>query len=286
MKKTIIAGIFAIVAALVGAGVSFLLTQSSIEQKTVETLAGYFDFVDQDMLYKQALQTVYEDSQKIKAENEKLKSENSELNKFQIEIKNAFLITDGLKKKDEISKSVAIIDSQVYYSDNVVNQALGNKLFYSADDNAVFYNTTNSNIKKESKIDLFSTQTLYDGNCYFLYTPSEGETFSMGSGTYNKGFVLGCDHSIFGAGDGYALFDLQKKYSKMSFDVGRTNEYSKEDVILKVYLNNEYSTEYKLNAQSPPKHLSIDLSYANNLKLEITGGSRVKYGFVNVILEY
>lgn len=72
----------------------------------------------------------------------------------------------------------------------------------------------------------------------------------------------------------------------MSFLVGRTNEYEKQDVILKVYLNNEYVEEYSLNSQSSPVSLTIDLNYANNLKLEITGGSRVKYGFANVLLYY
>ncbi len=56
----------------------------------------------------------------------------------------------------------------------------------------------------------------------------------MGSTTYNKGFVIYDDHSLFGEGDGYALFDLQGKYSKITFDVGRTNEYEKQDVLLKV----------------------------------------------------
>ena len=104
--------------------------------------------------------------------------------------------------------------------------------------------------------------------------------------TYNKGFVIYDDHSLFGQGDGYALFDLQGKYSKISFDVGRTNEYEKQDVSLKVYLDNEYVEEYSLNAESPPITLEINLNYANSLKLEITGGSRVKYGFANVILHY
>ena len=108
----------------------------------------------------------------------------------------------------------------------------------------------------------------------------------MGSSTYNKGFVIYDDHSLFGEGDGYALFDLQGKYSKISFDVGRTNEYNKDDVRLKVYLNNEYVEEYFLNAESPPVPLEINLNYANNLKLEITGGGKVIYGFANVVLSY
>lgn len=72
----------------------------------------------------------------------------------------------------------------------------------------------------------------------------------------------------------------------MTFNVGRTNDYEKEDVILKVYLNDEYKEEYSLRAQSPPVQLKIDLNYANSMKLEITGGGRVMYGFTNVVLHY
>ena len=108
----------------------------------------------------------------------------------------------------------------------------------------------------------------------------------MGSKTYNNGFVMYDAHSLFGKGDGYTLFDLGGECSKISFSVGRTNEYEKQDVTLKVYLNGEYIEEYSLNAQSPPMYLEIDLAYANDLKLEITGGSRVKYGFADVNLYY
>lgn len=163
---------------------------------------------------------------------------------------------------------------------------LENKLSYDAGQNMIFYGTNGENISAETKIDLFDTNVLYEGTCYRKYLPSEGNTFSMESGTYNKGFVIYDDHSILGDGDGYALFDLQGNYSKMTFDVGRTNEYEKEDIVLKVYLDDVYIEEYSLNAQSPPIPLEIDLNYANSMKLEITGGFKVKYGFANVILYY
>lgn len=137
-----------------------------------------------------------------------------------------------------------------------------------------------------SKVDLFETKALYEGVCYAIYSPTDSKTFSMGSKTYNKGFVMYDDHSLFGEGDGYTLFDLDGKFSKMTFSVGRTNEYEKQDVTLKVYLNGEYVKEYSLSAESPPINMEIDLNYANTLKLEITGGSRVKYGFADVLLYY
>lgn len=37
-------------------------TQATLEKNTVETLSEYFNAVDKDMSYKQALQIVYEES--------------------------------------------------------------------------------------------------------------------------------------------------------------------------------------------------------------------------------
>lgn len=266
-------------------------------------MSEYFDSVNKDMSYKQGLQTIYEESkqkeeeigklnQKIDSLNNKISNlnrqntnlQNQILNIPNFELKNPALILDGLKIQDSINKSLIIVDNSNYYSENILNLLLKNKLSYNSNQNIVFYNTNGKNISTETKIDLFDTNVLYDGTCYGIYLPSDGKTFSLGSSTYNKGFVIYDDHSLFG--DGYALFDLKGKYSKIAFDVGRTNEYEKEDVVLKVYLNNEYIEEYSLNAQSPPISLEIDLKYVNNMKLEIIGGSRVKYGFANVILYY
>lgn len=273
-------------------------TQATLEKKTIETLSEYFDSVNKDMSYKQGLQIIYEESKQKKEEigklNQKINSLNQQntnlqsqiLNMPNFELKNPALILDGLKIQDSINKSLIIVDNNNYYSENILNLLLENKLSYNSNQNIVFYNTNGENISTETKIDLFDTNVLYDGTCYKIYLPSDGKTFSMGSGTYNKGFLIYDDHSLFGPGDGYALFDLKGKYSKIAFNVGRTNEYEKEDVVLKVYLNDEYIEEYSLNAQSPPISLEIDLKYANNMKLEITGGGRVIYGFTNVILYY
>lgn len=139
-----------------------------------------------------------------------------------------------------------------------------------------------------SSVDLISANVLYNGNCYALIKTSDDRVFSMGSSSYNEGFEIWDDYSLFANCDGYALFDLKGQYAKLTFDVGRVNEYEIEDAVLNVYLNNDStpSATYELNAQSPPVSLSIDLNYANSAKLEISGGSRVKYGFANAELIY
>lgn len=315
-NKDIVWKIASLIVPILCVFLTYILTNASAQSTIVERLSVNFDFVDKTMSFEQALQAVYEESkqkdelinelkqqdiiskqekddiiislnQQIKLLNEHIVDLQEQLSivpKF--EYVAPMLISDGLKIQDRINKSIIIVDSANYYSESLLNLLLKNRFLYDPAQNTIFYNSSGENISSETKIDLFNTNVLYDGICYGTFLPSEGNTFSMGSTTYNKGFVIFDDHSLFGDGDGCALFDLQGKYSKISFDVGRTNEYEKQDVILKVYLNGEYSEEYSLNGQSPPISLEINLNYANNLKLEITGGTRVKYGFANVILSY
>ena len=254
-----------------------------------------FDSVDKDMSFEQALEAVYKEKKSKDKQIDQLNKQNAELhaelqNKISstpnFKFENTALISDGLKIQETVNKSIIVVDNNNYYSEGLLNLILKNKLSYDPNQNAVFYNPKGKKVASETKVDLFDTEVLYDGSCYEEYLSTDGKTFSMGGNTYNKGFVIYDDHSLFGEGDGYALFDLQGKYSKMTFNVGRTNDYEKEDVILKVYLNDEYKEEYSLSAQSPPVQLKIDLNYANSMKLEITGGGRVMYGFTNVVLHY
>lgn len=315
-NKDIVWRIASLIVPIVCVFLTYFLTNASAQSTIVKRLAVNFDFVDKTMSFEQALQAVYEESKQkeelinelkkqdfisnqekddiINSLNQQINELNEHIVALQDQISNApnlefvdsTLISDGLKIQDRLNKSLIVVDNTKYYSEGLLNLLLKNRFLYDPAQNTVFYNSSGENISSETKIDLFNTNVLYDGVCYGTYLPSEGRTFSMGSTTYNKGFVIYDDHSLFGDGDGYALFDLQGKYSKMTFDVGRTNEHEKQDVILKVYLNGEYSEEYSLSGQSPPISLEITLNYANNLKLEITGGTRVKYGFANVILNY
>ena len=298
IKTTVIGAIIGAVITTLGSVFIFFLGNSSDQKSNVKVMSEYFDSVDKDMSFEQAVKKVREESNskdnqidelneqidKLNEENTNLQNKISSTPNFKFE--NAALISDGLKIQKTVNKSIIVVDNNTYYSEGILNLVLKNKLSYDPDQNAVFYNPKGKKVASETKVDLFDTKVLYDGICYKEYHSTDGESFSMGGNTYNKGFVIYDDHSLFGEGDGYALFDLQGKYSKMTFNVGRTNDYEKEDVMLKVYLNDEYKKEYSLSAQSPPVQLKIDLNYANSMKLEITGGGRVKYGFSNVVLHY
>lgn len=84
MSDTIKGSIIGALITVVGSILVFVLgnfsTQATIEEKTVETLSGYFDSVDKDMSYEQALQTIYKENENLKIEIDNYKTQLSELN--------------------------------------------------------------------------------------------------------------------------------------------------------------------------------------------------------------
>lgn len=228
---------------------------------------------------------------KLEKENKNLSEENALLqdeisDSVTADIKSPSVVIDGMKSEQNWNKSTAIIGDTNYYSENLLNNILESKISYDSDKNTLFYNSKGQDISSVTKVDALLTNVIYEGTGYEVINSSSGKEISMGSQTYNKGLEIWDDESLFGGGNGYALFDLQGKYSKLEFDVGRTNANEKENVDLKVYLDNECKETYHLNAETPPVHYEISLNYANSMKLEISGGTRVVYGFVNMILYY
>lgn len=66
MKKEVVTGLCSIVAAIIGAFLGFFLSQNSIVKNTVEALSGYFDVVNNEISYKDAMQMIYEDQMRLK----------------------------------------------------------------------------------------------------------------------------------------------------------------------------------------------------------------------------
>ena len=232
-----------------------------------------------------------ESNSKLAEQNENLKEENDNLqydisDSITAEVKSPSIIVDGMKSSQNWNKSIAIVNNTNYYSENLLNSLVEGKFSYDISQNSLFYNEEDQMINKVTKINALSTNVIYEGTGYDVVKSSDGKEILMGSQSYTEGLVVWDDESLFGGGNGYALFDLQGKYSKLDFDVGRTNEYEKENVELKVYLDGECREIYQLDAETPPKHFEVTLNYANSMKLEISGGTRVKYGFVNMILYY
>ena len=254
----------------------------------IKSSTGDISNVD-DLIKK--YESIKENNSELSEQNENLKEENENLqydlsDSITAEVKSPSVIIDGMKSSQNWNKSIVIVNNTNYYSENLMNSLMEGNVSYDISQNSLFYNTEDQTVNKVIKINALSTNVIYEGTGYDVVRSSDGKDILMGSQSYTEGLVVWDDESLFGGGNGYALFDLQGKYSKLEFDVGRTNEYEKENVELKVYLDGECREIYQLDAETPPKHFEVTLNYANSMKLEISGGTRVKYGFVNMILYY
>lgn len=104
MSDTIKGAIIGALITTLGSVLIFFLgnfsTQATLEKNTVETLSEYFDSVDKDMSFKQALQTVYEEAKYKDEQIDILNQQNTDLQSQisstpNFEFKNPALISDG-----------------------------------------------------------------------------------------------------------------------------------------------------------------------------------------------
>lgn len=290
-KKEIIYYIVVPILCVILGGILTYIVQDKAEESLVKSMVGRFEHIEENMNLEQALDIAFEEKERLEQTVDSVSKEKQEL-KTQLEemvdvdIYSPGLVVDGLKQEDSVGKAVVEFDGNTYFSSDICSKIWGIKPVFDESKNVVYFSENNENLT-ESKVDLISKNVIYDGKYLKVYKPSEGKTFSMGSDTFNKGFTIGSDnYSLFGEGNGYALFDLKGQYSKLNVSVARVNrsDLGIEDATLKVYLNGEYKTEYSLSGQKPITPITIDLNYSNDLKLEICG-SKIVYGFANCILE-
>ena len=101
------------------------------------------------------------------------------------------------------------------------------------------------------------------------------DTFKIAGKTYANGFAIGLS--------GEALFNLDGKYSIMEFDLGKIDESGDSDLKLKIYLDGNLTEIIEMKTQELPKHFSIPLNNALQLKVEAEiEASWTKYGLVNI----
>lgn len=284
--------IVGLIVAIIGDVIVYQITKTNTEGEVksgiVDALSTHLDFIDTEMSYEKALDEVYskltEQESTITTQSELIKDLQK---KPDVSFISADLLVDGELKKG-ITNNIVKHNSNYYLLAKQVDDVLsGYSIKYNNDDEKIIFNSGNNDYTTESVISLTDTNVLYDGVCYGYYIPSKSDEFSMGGKHYNDGFQIIDDHSLFGNGNGYVLFNLENKYSKIEFLVGRTNiTDNKVDTTLKLYLDNKYIDSYQLYGDDTPKKMSLDLNYADSMKLELIGLGSVGYGFAEVKLYY
>ena len=149
------------------------------------------------------------------------------------------------------------------------------------EDNKKLEESLKNNQEKSASADLENSNfidTLYDGQSYKKSLSSNNdESLSIGGKTYTDSFEI--------FDDGFVLFNLEGKYSKVNMDIGRIDDSSVTDAEIKIYLDDKLSGSYKINAEKTLTNIDIDLAGANNMKIALESEAFVEYGFVNVTAE-
>ena len=102
--------VLAVVAIIVGIW-THLDTKSSIEKKTVETLAEYFDSVDENMSYDDVLKRIYEDSKALEKKNADLQSELADMQgKLIIQDNSAFESAKSFANLGDYAKAISVLN--------------------------------------------------------------------------------------------------------------------------------------------------------------------------------
>lgn len=281
MKKTIISGIFAIVAAIVGAALGFFLSQNSIEKTTVETLAGYFDSIEKDTTYEQALKTLYQDAESYKNDNQKLAEENQllidECEKLRTQSgisytdgladgevialeKNITYFLDGTELSD-ISKHSLIYNGTLYLPLSAVNNIANKEINWDGKESNLYLGIKKS--KSNYMIELIPAYQSYG------YTEVTGINYvTMGGTKYYNGFYLSCNS----VADTYALFNLNGKYTEVSGIIGHVDGSDGKDKKVDIYADGTLIKTFHVGYKDLPQSFTLDVSGILQLRVERSYG--------------
>lgn len=117
--------------------------------------------------------------------------------------------------------------------------------------------------------DLLSVCPPYDGNLYDL-----PKSIKMGGMTYTNGFSLDSRNN------GRIYFNLNGKYTSLEFDLGPYDNSNCHDAVFSIYLDGTITQTLEVKANDLPKHMTIQLNKALQLRIEADSGNSW-YGFVN-----
>lgn len=195
------------------------------------------------------------------------------------DLKKSDLIVDGLEVNKGTS-SLAIIDGENYYHGNVVNQLIDNKIQYDEEQDKIFVG--NEDVNKVDKLKFSDIdKILYDGKSYRKYDEEENESFSVAGNDHERGFTI---TSSSYSKDNYVLINLNGKYKKMSFDVGKIQDsYGDiQDAKMKIYLDGNESRSETISAETPSTAYEVEVQNAKSLKIALTD-SNDTFGFYNIV---
>ncbi len=323
LKNQIIgAFVGALVTGLISIGL-FVAEKNTIEEKTVETLAGYFDSVNEEMAYDDVLKTIYEDFKRLEEENANLKSDmgilNEQYNADEIN-RNALEKAEGFASSNDYAMAIATLtsianktpemevllaDYTQKYESYIIERADSLKGENSLDEAVSVVNEglavlpNSATLKaKQQELQKSYPQKMLDvvpayqsgGNPYTEYSSKNSggtETFSMGGVKYTNGMTFNADENIFDDVS-WAIYNLNGEYDTLEFTVCHVDgTFNGGENALQIFYDGELKEEIPLAPDMSPKFVSLDISNVVQLKMQVhsSGGDGPVYGVGNPMIK-
>lgn len=122
----------------------------------------------------------------------------------------------------------------------------------------------------------------YQGYHLKEYPASQGDFFTMGGKKYSNGFAI--THTQ----DGFALINLDGKYSSMELDLGyipRSYSGSYDEYSVSFIVDGKTVKTYELDGYAMPQRVTIPLNYGLQLKVCTSDNLDCGTGFANITLK-
>lgn len=203
-------------------------------------------------------------------------------NQITAEIKSASLIIDGEEIDADIPNSIVIADNKVFYSETLLNSFFDEKISFNSPDSIVSVGE-----QKAEKV-LFQNSLITDTEGFVFYSVGNGKAFSMGTDTFDNGFITSGDASTIGS-RAYFYANLKGEYASMSFVVGHIDGTRLSNRSLHIYTkngNDEYRILETINLTSDmfPEEKSININYADGIQFVFEGEYTAQYGIADIYL--
>ena len=115
----------------------------------------------------------------------------------------------------------------------------------------------------------------YDGSNYYV-----NQNVIMGGNTYPNSIKI---RPPYWDTNTYMLFNLNEQYSHLEFDIGHVDGSDKKDSTYIISLDNKEEQSINVKADELPIHISIELNYCKQLRIECIEGNGY-YAITNATL--
>ena len=246
-------------------------TQSTLEKNTVKVLSEYFNSVDKDMSYEQALQVIYKENENLKNDISSLQKEKQELvkskeeitnisdQKYDVTFQNMNLILNGIDSG--YSSKVAIINNETFYSqdflqylvDNEAVSSNNSKLFIGSVQSEEYMPTSLFQLKPFTNYALKKVTKEEDtyGNVF-------SEVFKIKSKRWNYSDLM--DH--------VTEYFLDKHYTKFCFEAACSKNADQDlEYQILIYGDGQLLKSIILNRKSKIENYEVDITNVEFLQI-------------------